>query len=110
MRPWIWPNGQLHVSPCRVEELRRGDIAVWFDGRQLFSHRVVRVEGDTVVTKPDWTRTVDPALTGHQLVGRAVRFSKGSVSYRLDGRLALVAGHAASLVWRALSRIKRALT
>jgi hypothetical protein len=26
MRPWIWPNGKLHVEPCRVTELRIGDL------------------------------------------------------------------------------------
>ena len=50
MRPWIWPGGNVHVRRCRMEELRIGDIAVWFDGANLLSHRVVAMREGEFVT------------------------------------------------------------
>lgn len=91
MRPWIWPGGELHVERCSAAELRVGDIAVWFDGRNLLSHRVLATDGGRFVTKGDWSAAADEPATGTQLLGRAVRFRKGAVSYRLDGALPRVA-------------------
>jgi hypothetical protein len=87
MRPWIWPNGKLHVEPCSINELRFGDIAVWFDGRQMVSHRVVEIGADALATRGDSSAVVDAPVHPPQLLGRAVRFTKGPISYRLDGPL-----------------------
>ena len=87
MRPWIWPNGKLHVEPCSLTQLRVGDIAVWFDGTHLLAHRVIELGIDAVITRGDSSKTVDAPAMPSQLLGRAVRFSKGPVSYRLDGPL-----------------------
>lgn len=87
MRPWIWPGGELHVERCSASALRVGDIAVWFDGHQLLSHRVLATDGVRFVTKGDSGTVPDEPAEGMQLVGRAVRFRKGPVSYRLDGML-----------------------
>ena len=95
MRPWIWPNGKLHVERCSISELRIGDIAVWFDGTNMVSHRVVRLGKDVLETHGDSSAAVDQPVHASQLLGRAVRFSKGRISYRLDGpivtRLSLLA-------------------
>ena len=85
MRPWIWPNGELHVQRCSIAELRVGDIAVWFDGRTLISHRVIELNAETLATRADSSAHLDAPITASQLLGRAVRFSKGPISYRLDG-------------------------
>lgn len=85
MRPWIWANGKLHVEPCTMAQLRIGDIAVWFDGRRMISHRVVELGTEVLATRPDSSSEVDPPVTAGQLLGRAVRFTKGPLSYRLDG-------------------------
>lgn len=87
MRPWIWPNGSLHVERCTMAELQVGDIAVWFDGKMLISHRVVVLERGVLATRADSSDTNDAAVSPNQLLGRAVRFTKGPLSYRLDGRL-----------------------
>lgn len=95
MRPWIWPNGMLHVERCSISELRVGDIAVWFDGTNMVSHRVVKLGTDVFETHGDSSAEPDPPVQPSQLLGRAVRFTKGRISYRLDGlvmtRLSLVA-------------------
>ena len=90
MRPWIWPNGKLHVEPCSMAQLRLGDIAVWFDGTRLLSHRVVELGADVLATRPDSSSTDDPPVQPCQLLGRAVRFTKGPISYRLDGPLVVL--------------------
>lgn len=82
MRPWIWPGGQLHIRPCGVDELRVGDIAVWFNGTRLLSHRVIAIREDgSFVTRGDWYERADSPAEAHQLVGVAVRFSLGRISY-----------------------------
>ena len=85
MRPWIWPNGSLHVEPCSMAQLRLGDIAVWFDGTHLLSHRVVMLRPDVLATRADSSSIDDAPVQPGQLLGRAVRFTKGPISYRLDG-------------------------
>jgi len=99
MRPWIWPNGELHVERCSLSDLRVGDIAVWFDGRNLVSHRVVELGAETIATRPDSSATIDPLVEPSQLLGRAVRFSKGPVSYRLDGPLVGLLAHLGQKPW-----------
>jgi len=117
MRPWIWPGGRLHVQRCTAEELRLGDIAVWFNGHSLVSHRVVWTSSDrSFRTRPDLRAAVDAPASDHELLGRAVRFERGRVSYRLDGRLAGALGRCIARgdgflprVAAALARAKRML-
>jgi len=92
MRPWIWPGGAILVRRCGVGDLRIGDIAVWFDGHRLISHRVVAVDGARFVTKGDATTAPDRPAEASQLLGRVIRFSLLGVSWPLDGRLGRLAG------------------
>jgi hypothetical protein len=84
MLPWIWPGGELHVARCTLDELKRGDIAVWFDGASYRAHRVVRITERTVVTRGDLSLGEDAPVLEHQVVGRAALFVAGPVAYRLD--------------------------
>jgi len=87
MRPWIWPNGKRHVEQCSMDQLRPGDIAVWFDGTNLISHRAVEVGPGVLTTRADVRSIADAPVYPSQLLGRAVRFTKGPISYRLDSPL-----------------------
>ncbi len=107
MRPWIWPNGSLHVQRCSMKELRVGDIAVWFDGRRLISHRVVELGLDTLATRADSSSTADAPIEPNQLLGRAVRFTKGPVSYRLDGPMVAFLSRAGLTPWTKLMSVAR---
>lgn len=107
MRPWIWPNGKLHVEPCGLEQLRLGDIAVWFDGRTMLSHRVVELRPDALTTRADSSRTPDAPVEPCQLLGRAVRFTKGPVSYRLDGPLVALMSRVGRAPWARLLTVAR---
>jgi hypothetical protein len=103
MRPWIWPGGQLQVRRCRVEDLRVGDIAVWFDGRKLLSHRVLDAGTGRFVTSGDWSPTTDPAAGNAELLGRAVRFTLSPhISWPLDGWVPQAAGRVLAALPRVL--------
>jgi hypothetical protein len=107
MRPWIWPNGKLHVEPCSISELRLGDIAVWFDGKNMISHRVVEIGPEALRTRPDSSATMDAPVQAPQLLGRAVRFTKGRLSYRLDGPILNVLTRLAARPWARLTSAGR---
>ena len=102
MRPWIWPNGTLHIERCSLAQLRIGDIAVWFDGKTLVSHRVVELSSDSLSTRADSSLAVDAPVLPNQLLGRAIRFTKGPLSYRLDGRLIRYLAQASREPWARL--------
>src|SRR6187399_2173334 len=110
MRPWIWPNGELHIEPCSIDQLRLGDIAVWFDEERLHSHRVVELRAhrvvelraDALTTRGDSASTVDAPVRPRQLLGRAVRFTKGPISYRLDGPLVELLSRVGRAPWAKL--------
>jgi hypothetical protein len=107
MRPWIWPNGRLHVERCSLSELRLGDIAVWFDGANMVSHRVVELGADMLATRGDSSAEADQPVQPSQLLGRAVRFSKGPISYRLDGPVVTVLSRVAMRPWGKLMAVGR---
>ena len=90
MRPWIWPHGKLHVELCSLDQLRVGDIAVWLDRTNFIAHRVVALGVDELATRADSSGSDDPPVYRNQLLGRAVRFSRGPFSYRLDGSLVVL--------------------
>jgi hypothetical protein len=107
MRPWIWPNGTVHVERCSIDELRVGDIAVWFDGKNMVSHRVLRLGPDILETRGDSSPEGDQPVQASQLLGRAVRFSKGRISYRLDGPVVTLLSRVAVRPWARLMAVGR---
>lgn len=102
MRPWIWPNGKLHVELCTLDQLRLGDIAVWLDRTNFIAHRVVALGVDEVATRADSSRSDDAPVRPNQLLGRAVRFTRGPVSYRLDSPLVVLLSGLAREPWQRL--------
>jgi hypothetical protein len=90
-----------------MAELRIGDIAVWFDGKNLLSHRVVELAANVLITRGDSSPAVDSPAAPSQLLGRAVRFTKGPVSYRLDGPVVLWLSQAGLTPWVRLLSVAR---
>ncbi len=107
MRPWIWPKGRLHIERCTMAQLKLGDIAVWFDGKTLISHRVVELGPGTLATRADSSPIADAPVVPSQLLGRAVRFSKGPISYRLDGPVIRLLSQIAREPWASLMAAAR---
>jgi GNAT superfamily N-acetyltransferase len=92
MWPWLWPDGTIQVERCGVGDLRAGDVAVWFTGRNIVSHRVIRVDGERFVTKGDNNLGPDEPADANQLLGRVTRFRLMGVSWRMDGPFGRAAG------------------
>ena len=108
MWPWLWPDGEIRVERCGVADLHAGDIAVWFDGRRLFSHRVVKVDGERFVTRGDNNAGVDPVADANQLLGRVTRFSFLGLGWRLDGPAGRAVARAVVAIPWLLPAVRRA--
>jgi len=107
MRPWIWPNGKLHVELCSMDQLRIGDIAVWLDRTNFIAHRVVALGGGALATRSDASQSDDPPVNSSQLLGRAVRFTRGPLSYRLDAPLIVLLARVGREPWAKLMTAAR---
>lgn len=107
MRPWIWPNGKLHVELCTMDQLRLGDIAVWLDRTNFVAHRVVSLGAEELATRADSSRSDDAPVRPSQLLGRAVRFTRGPVSYRLDSALLVLLSEVGRGPWARLMSAAR---
>lgn len=88
MRPGLGRDQDVVVERASLEELRLGDIAVFFRDARLFAHRVVRRvgagSGASWVTKGDALANLDPPLEPHELLGRVVLIEQGPHTVRLD--------------------------
>ena len=107
MRPWIWPNGKLHVELCSMDQLQIGDIAVWLDRTNFIAHRVVALGGGALATRSDASQSNDPPVNSSQLLGRAVRFTRGPLSYRLDAPLIVLLARVGREPWAKLMTAAR---
>ena len=70
----MWPaldRGDIvFIKETSPEEIKVGTILVFHHGSGLAIHRVVHLDGDTIVTKGDANRTVDSPITFDDVVGR----------------------------------------
>ena len=103
MQPLLRPGDRIVFVPCRVEELKRGDVIIFLPpGKQeRVVHRVVSNGPEGILTRGDANPCRD---TGHlrqdDIVGRAVSRERG-------GRVIPVAGGIAGRLLAALIRAFR---
>src|SRR3954452_775317 len=62
MHPVIRGGEYAHVIPCAVSELRRGNVILASTGRGLTAHRIVRIEGQRIITRGDNSLRADPPV------------------------------------------------
>jgi len=72
MYPAIRSGEFVRVVPCALAELRRGDVILASMGRGLTAHRIMRIEGERVITRGDNSLRADPAVDKAQILGRVV--------------------------------------
>src|SRR5262249_794424 len=96
------------IQPRHIDELRKGEIAVFSRDDRVITHRVIAREGGRIVTQGDTVRVPDAPVTDRELLGVVVSISRAGKprSVRSDRTVAgrLVAG----LVSRS-SRVSKAL-
>jgi len=77
MYPLIRSGDMLIVEPAEVRELRRGDVVLAQLERGLTAHRVVRIDGETIVMRGDNCDLDDPPFTPAHLLGRVRSIERG---------------------------------
>jgi signal peptidase I len=104
MRPLLRPGDRIVFAPCRVEELRRGDVIIFVPPgqKERVVHRVVSTGlPDGIRTKGDANPCRDTGdLRQEDIIGRAVSVERG-------GRAIPVAGGLAGRLLAALIRVFR---
>ena len=72
MHPTIRCGERLQVAPVNPAELVRGDVVLARQQRGLTAHRIVRIDGQRIITRGDNCAHDDPAFTAGDVLGRIV--------------------------------------
>jgi signal peptidase len=105
MSPLFRPGDRICFEPCRIEDLRRGDVIIFNAPGQeeRVVHRVVstgpvgiRTKGDANLSRDSW------AIRQEDILGRAVSVERGGRTIPVAGGLA---GHLAARILGMLRRL-----
>jgi hypothetical protein len=91
MRPLFRPGDRIEFAPCRIEELKRGDVIIFVQpGKQeRVVHRVVSKGPEGIRTQGDANPRLDAGeLRQEDIVGRAVSVERGARAMPVAGGLA----------------------
>jgi len=108
MRPWIKPGDTVTISPCRMTDVRPGDIVFYErpSGRHVL-HRAMRVlrspDGNRIEAGGDWSPNEAECVTSGQLLGLATEIRREGQKVR---HLARGTGRL-RLIYPVLSRLRR---
>jgi hypothetical protein len=72
MHPTIRNGDAVEIAPCKIFEVRRGDIVLASIERGLTLHRVVRISAEGIVMRGDNAWRPDPPFGPAELLGRVV--------------------------------------
>ncbi len=102
MYPSICSGDYLHIVPCGIPELRRGDVVLTATERGLIAHRIVRISerdgGVRVVTRGDNALRSDRPVEPGQILGRVVHIDQGTNVRKSPSESATMMRFAAVLV------------
>jgi phage repressor protein C with HTH and peptisase S24 domain len=98
MHPTIREHDLVHVAPS--QDVRLGDVVLTLADRGLTAHRVIAVDGDSIVTRGDNTPGADSALPRVRVLGKVLWVERNGAR-RAPFREAVVV--------RWLRRLRRAL-
>ncbi len=86
MLPMLWPKMMLHIEPCNTTNLKRGDIAVYYQpSNKLIAHRIVANNGASFLFQGDSCLQLDAIVQASQVVGRVTSFRVGRFAFSLIG-------------------------
>ncbi len=111
MYPAIRSGDYLHIVPCGMSELRRGDVVLTATDRGLTAHRVVRISerggSPRITTRGDNSFWSDPPVGPAEVLGRVAQVD-GSTNVRKTGpKSATIICFAAVLVRRLRVRFQQ---
>ncbi len=93
MRPLLAPGAVLTVLPCAPADLRIGDVVVARStAGRVVAHRLVARRGDAFVLRGDALGADDPPVGPTDILGRALAFRRGALTFDLDTTAARAAG------------------
>ncbi len=76
MMPAVWPGDVVTVSRCDSAELKPGMIALYRRTGTIVVHRIVRLDGDAVITQGDSLPDEDLPAKQVDVLGRVVRIER----------------------------------
>ena len=54
------------------DEIRENDIITYKKNNVLITHRIMNIDGDTIIAKGDYNNTEDEPITKNQVIGKSV--------------------------------------
>lgn len=73
MYPALRHGTRVEVQPVAYDELQRGDLVVFSNGRTLICHRLIRKTRRLCFLKGDTNLWMDPPVVWSQVLGRVTR-------------------------------------
>jgi signal peptidase I len=111
MYPAIRGGDYLHVVPCRVSELRRGDVVLAATDRGLTAHRIVRIsERDgtlQIIMRGDNSLRSDRPVGAADVLGRVARVDGPTNVRKTSPKSATIIRFAEVLVRRLRARFQQ---
>ncbi|MBQ9019121.1 MAG: signal peptidase I [Bacilli bacterium] len=66
----------------------KNDIVTYRKGKYFITHRIIKIDGDIVITKGDANNTADEAIRKNNIVGRVI-YSGGILNFVVDFKYAI---------------------
>lgn len=84
MFPMLRPGDKGVVRKCRPDEVKPGDIIVFYQNANLVAHRLMRREEDKLIAKGDKNGYTDAPVDAHRLVGKLIQYERNERIYKAD--------------------------
>ena len=72
MIPTVWPGDVIEVRQCCLTGLKPGQLVLYRRDETLIAHRIVRIDGDLLVTAGDALLDEDPPVREAEIIGQVV--------------------------------------
>lgn len=87
MRPLINREDKLYINKPQINELRMGDIIIFYDRKNFISHRLVKITADYLIAKGDNTPFYDKPLKFSDVLGKVVKIEGKNGFISMDSLL-----------------------
>ena len=74
MKPTLKPGNVIVVE--KTDSFKVKDIVSYKKGDKIVTHRIIKIEGDKVITKGDANNVADPAINKKDIIGKYVYHNK----------------------------------